>query len=66
MVVGGVQMVPMRHLGVMRGLFMVSGLVVLGRFAMVLGRVLVVVRGLVMMLVNVVIVHRSLPGAASR
>jgi hypothetical protein len=50
----------MRHLGVMRGLFMVSGLVVLGRFAMVLGRVLVVVRGLVMMLVNVVIVHRSL------
>jgi hypothetical protein len=50
----------------MRRLFVVSGLVVLGRFAMVLGRVLVVVRGLVMMLVNVVFVHRSLPGAASR
>jgi hypothetical protein len=41
-----VQVMTMGHFGVMRRLFVVSGLVVLGGFAMVLGRVLVVVRGL--------------------
>jgi hypothetical protein len=48
-------------LRMVRGFFVVSGLVMLGGFAMVLRRLLVVVRGLLMVLVNVVI-HDPLLG----
>jgi hypothetical protein len=61
-VLGGMQVMPMRHLGVMRGLFVMASLVVLCRFAMVLGRMIVMVRGLLMVLVDFVAVHYSLPG----
>jgi hypothetical protein len=66
---GGMQAMPMRHVGMMRGLFVISGLVVLGGFAMVLGRVVVMLRRLLVMFVNVVFVeivavHRLLPGCS--
>jgi len=44
-------MMAMRNLGVVRGFLVIPGLVMLGRFAMVLCRLLVVVRGLFMMIV---------------
>jgi hypothetical protein len=66
---GGMQAVAMRHVGMVRGLFVISGLVVLGGFAMVLGRMLVMLRGLLVVFVNVVFVeivavHRLLPGCS--
>ena len=45
-VMRGVVMMPLRHLGMMRGLFVVAGLVVPGSFAMMVGRVLMVLGGL--------------------
>src|ERR1700728_2971079 len=62
MVLGGMQMMPERHLGVVRRLFVVARLVMLCGFAMVLGRVLMVFRGLFVVIVDAVTVHRSLPG----
>jgi len=41
MVLGCMQLVAMRYLGVVRGLFMIARLVMLGSFAMVLGRLFV-------------------------
>jgi uncharacterized membrane protein YhaH (DUF805 family) len=46
MVVGGVQGVAMGHLRVVRGLFVISRLVVFCGLAMVLGRLVVMVRRL--------------------
>jgi hypothetical protein len=65
--VGSMQVMAMRHLGMVRGLFVISGLVVLGGFAMVLRRMLVMLRGLLVVFVDVVFVeivavHRLLPG----
>jgi hypothetical protein len=59
---GGMQVMSVSYLRMMRGLFVITGLVVLCSLAMVLGCMLMVVRGLLVMLMNVVIVHRSLPG----
>ncbi len=71
-VLGGMQMMPMRHLRVMRGLFVIASLVVFCRLAMVFGGMLVVLRGFLMMFMNVVTVHdvltvhRPLPGSLLR
>jgi hypothetical protein len=67
--VGRMQVMPMRHLGMVRGLFVIAGLVVLGGFAMMLGCMLVMFRGLLVMFVNIVFVeilavHRVLPGCS--
>jgi hypothetical protein len=53
MAVGGV--------GVMRGLFVIAGFMMLGGFAVMLRRVLVVLGGLVMVLDACVVAHGSLP-----
>jgi hypothetical protein len=44
-----------------RRLFVIAGLGVLGGFAMMLGRMLVVIRGELVMFVNVMTVHCRLP-----
>ena len=62
LVLDGVQMVAVRDLRMVRGLFMVAGFVMFGRFAMMLGRVLVMVGGVLVMLMNLVIVHSSVSG----
>jgi hypothetical protein len=59
---GRVQGMPMRDLGMVRRLLVISRFMVLGGLAMKLGRVLVVVRGILMVLMNLVTAHRSLPG----
>ncbi len=59
---GGMQMMPKSHLGMMRRLFVIAGLVVLGGLTMMLSRMLVVIRGLLMVFVDVATVHRLLPG----
>jgi hypothetical protein len=66
MVVGSVQRMSMRHFGVMRGFFVISRLGVFRGLAMMLCCPLVVLRGLLMMFmdvvfVNIVTVHCSLP-----
>jgi hypothetical protein len=64
-VLDGMHVMPMSDLGVMRRLFVIAGLVMLGSLAMMFGRMLVVVRGMLVMLVNLVrlvAIHRSLPG----
>jgi hypothetical protein len=53
----GVQRMSMRDFGVMRGLFVVAGLGMFGGFAMMFGRMLVMLGGLFVMFVNVVLVH---------
>ena len=45
-----------------RRLLVISRFMVLGGLAMMFGRVLVVVRGILMVLMNLVTAHRSLPG----
>ncbi len=62
-VLGRVQVMPMGDFGVVRSLFMIAGLVMFCGLVMVFGRVFVVVRGLFVMLMNVVTVHRRLPGS---
>jgi hypothetical protein len=62
----GMQRMSVRDFGMMRGLFVVAGLGMFGGFAMMLGRMLVVLGGLFVMFVDVVfvhimIVHRRLP-----
>ena len=64
-VLGGMQVMPMGDLGVVRCLFVIAGLVVFSGLAMVFGRMLMVVRGLFVMFMNVVTVHRRLPGSCS-
>jgi hypothetical protein len=65
-VVGGMQVMPVSNFGMMRCFLVIARLVVLGGFTMVFRSMLVVVRGLFVMFVNVVlvqilVVHRSLP-----
>ena len=67
LMVGRVQVMTKRHARMVRGFFVVAGFVVLGGFAMVLRRFLVVMRGFFVVLVDVVLVqilaiHRQLPG----
>lgn len=61
MMLGGVQRMTMRDFGVMRGLFVIAILGVGGRFAVMLGRVFVMFRRLLVMLVNVMRGHMALP-----
>jgi hypothetical protein len=61
-VIGGMQGMPVRDLGMVRGLFVIAGPVVLRGLAMVLGRILMVLRCHLVMLVNVVRAHRRLLG----
>jgi hypothetical protein len=63
------QMVAVRHFRMMRRLVVIAGLVVLGGFAMMLSRLLVMMRGFFVVLVDLVVVqifavHRRLPVAA--
>ncbi len=51
-------------MGVMRCLFVVAGLMVLGSFAMMLGGMLVVLGGLVMVLNACVVAHHFSPGSS--
>jgi hypothetical protein len=61
MMIGSVQRVAVCDFRVMRGLFVVPGFVMLGRFAMMLCRFVVVMRGFLMMFVDIVI-HDPLLG----
>jgi hypothetical protein len=53
-VVGRMQSMRMRDVGVMAGLFMVASFIVLGRFAMMVGGALVVFRGGLVVLATLV------------
>jgi hypothetical protein len=69
MMFGGPQVMPMRHIGMVRTLFVIAGLVMFGGLTMVLGRMVVVVRGMLVVFVDVVFVqilavHRLLPGCS--
>jgi hypothetical protein len=59
-VMRGMQMMTPSDMGMMRRLFVGTGVVVLGRFAMMLGRVLVVLRCLGVMLRSFVRSHSVL------
>jgi hypothetical protein len=61
MMIGGVQRMAVRDFRVVRGLFVMPGLVMLRSLAMMLCRFVVVVRGFLVMLVDVVI-HDPLLG----
>ena len=70
-VLGGVQHVTMSDFGMVRGLLVIAGLGVLGGLAMMLRGMIVVFRGLVMMVVdvmfvNIVTVHCYLPDSRHR
>jgi hypothetical protein len=66
MMLAGMQMMTLRHFRMMRRLLVTAGFVVLGSFAMMFSRLLVMMRGLFAMLVDLVVVqilvHRRLPG----
>lgn len=62
MVLGGMKLMTVGDLRVVRGRFVRAGLMMLGRFAMMHGRLLVVMRGLFMVLVDIVVRHRCLRG----
>jgi hypothetical protein len=57
----GMAGVAVGGVGVMRGLFVIAGFVMLGGFAVMLRRVLVVFGGLVMVLDACVVAHGALP-----
>jgi hypothetical protein len=57
----GMAGVAVGGVGVMRGLFVIAGFMMLGGFAVMLRRVLVVFGGLVMVLDACVVAHDSLP-----
>ena len=59
---GRMQGVPMRDLRMVRRFLVVSGFVMDGGFAMMLGCVFVVIGGVLMVFVNLVAAHRFLPG----
>ena len=66
-----VQRVPVRRYGMMRALFVRASLVVFCSLAMVLGGMLMMVRGLLVVFVDFVLfvgltVHRCLPGSSLR
>lgn len=52
------QRMAVGDLGMVRGLFVIAGAMMRGGFAMMLGRVLVVLRGVFVVLVDLVIFHR--------
>jgi hypothetical protein len=58
---GRVQRMAMRDLGMVRGLLVIAGLVAFCRLAVMLGRMLVMIRSVLVMFVNLVIAHRCLP-----
>jgi hypothetical protein len=62
LVLGSVQVMAVRDLRMMSGLFMIAGFMMFGCFAMVLGGVLMMLRGVL----NLVIVHGSLSGLLER
>jgi hypothetical protein len=62
LVIGSVQVMAVRDLGMMGGLFMIAGFMMFGCFAMMLGRVLMMLRGVLVVLMNLVVVHGSLSG----
>jgi hypothetical protein len=61
MVLMSMQRMAVGGVGVMGGFLVIAGFRVLRRLAVMLGGVLVMLRGLFVMLVNVVTVHRWLP-----
>ena len=63
-VFGGMQGMPMGHFGVVRRLFVIAGFVVLRGLAMVLGCFFVVMRSLLVMLMDFVAIHGTLPGSS--
>jgi hypothetical protein len=60
-VLGRMQGVTVRDLGMMRRFFVIAGPVVLGGFAMMLGRILMMFRRHFVVFMNVMVAHRSLP-----
>jgi hypothetical protein len=62
LVLGSVQVMAVRDLGMMSGLFMIAGFMMFGCLAMMLGRVLMMLRGVLVVLMNLVVVHGSLSG----
>ena len=62
LVVGSVQVMAVRDLGMMSGLLMIAGFMMFGCLAMMLGRVLMMLRGVLVVLMNFVVVHGSLSG----
>ncbi|HEY7973402.1 MAG TPA: hypothetical protein VID96_10765 [Xanthobacteraceae bacterium] len=62
LVLGSVQVMAVRDLGMMSGLFMIAGFMMFGGLAMMLGRVLMMLRGVLVVLMNLVVVHGSLSG----
>jgi hypothetical protein len=62
LVVGSVQVMAVRDLGMMSGLLMIAGFMMFGCLAMMLGRVLMMLRGVLVVLMNLVVVHGSLSG----
>jgi hypothetical protein len=65
-VLGGMQRLAVGYFGVMGGLLVITRLGVLGSFAMVLGRMLVMVRGELVMFVNVMVIHHHFPVVMAR
>jgi hypothetical protein len=63
MMMFGVAGMAMGAVGVMRGLFVIAGLMVLGGFAVMLRCVLVMFGGLVMMFYAFVVAHNFSPGS---
>jgi len=58
---GRMQGMTVRHFGMVRGFLVIARLVVHGGLAMMLRLVLVMMRGMLVVLVNLVAAHRSLP-----
>jgi hypothetical protein len=65
-VLGGMQRTAVGYFRVMGGLLVIARLGVLGSFAMVLGRMLVMVRGELVMFVNVTVTYRRFPVVMAR
>jgi hypothetical protein len=61
MMMFGVAGMPVSGMGMVRSLFVIARLMVLGGFAMMLGRMLVMLRGFVMVLNTLMLAHISLP-----
>jgi hypothetical protein len=61
LVLGSFQVMTEGNPGVVRGLFVIARFVMLGGLTMMFGSVLVVLRGVFVMLVNLVLCHFVLP-----
>jgi hypothetical protein len=61
---GGMQVMTVSDLGMVRGLFVIAGFVVLGGFTVVLCCMLVVIGSVLVVFVNLVAFHRLLPGCS--